>query len=49
MPIHLISPEESAGFNIFEALTAVNEILLSYGGHPAAAGVSLNNENIVLL
>jgi single-stranded-DNA-specific exonuclease len=35
-------------FNIFQALTEMKDILLSFGGHPAAAGLSLKVENLPL-
>jgi single-stranded-DNA-specific exonuclease len=33
-------------FNIFEALQEMKDLLISFGGHPAAAGLSLRAENI---
>lgn len=33
-------------FNIFEALTAVKDLLISFGGHPMAAGLSLREEHL---
>lgn len=37
------------GFNLYEALTEVSEHLLSYGGHPQAAGLSVEARKIELL
>ncbi len=37
------------GFNLYEALTEVSEHLLSYGGHPQAAGLSVEVNRIDLL
>lgn len=34
------------GFDIFQALTSSKELLLHFGGHPAAAGLSINSDNI---
>lgn len=34
------------GFSLFDALTACGDLLLTYGGHELAAGVSLSAENI---
>ncbi|MGM0508677.1 MAG: single-stranded-DNA-specific exonuclease RecJ, partial [Fusobacteriota bacterium] len=34
------------GFNIIEAINDSKELLLKYGGHPAAAGFSIKSENI---
>ena len=34
------------GFNLYEALHACREYLLGYGGHFAAAGMTLATENI---
>lgn len=36
------------GFNIFDALEQVRDILISFGGHPAAAGLSLKVEHLPL-
>jgi len=36
-------------FNIIQALDKNKELFLSYGGHPAAAGFKIKNENIPLL
>ena len=35
-----------AGFNMYEALQSVDDILLQYGGHPMAAGFSIAEKNI---
>lgn len=32
--------------DIFKALTSVSDLLLSFGGHPAAAGLSLHEDNL---
>ncbi len=37
------------GYNIYNALTEVKHLLINYGGHPAAAGLSINEENVSLL
>ncbi len=37
------------GFNLFKALQSCESILLKYGGHELAAGLTLNSENIDLL
>ena len=37
------------GFNLFQALTEVSEHLLAFGGHPAAAGMSVEIPKINLL
>ena len=37
------------GFNIYEALTSCAHLLERYGGHAAAAGLSINAENIDIL
>ncbi len=34
------------GLHVTEAITATQELLLSYGGHPMAAGVSLQKDNL---
>ena len=34
------------GFNIFEAIGACTEDIIQYGGHPLAAGVTLEKDNI---
>ncbi len=34
------------GVSLFEALSACKDILIKFGGHPMAAGLSLNRENI---
>ena len=34
------------GLHITEAITATQDLLLNFGGHPMAAGVSLNKENL---
>ncbi|SDD13108.1 single-stranded-DNA-specific exonuclease RecJ [Niabella drilacis] len=36
------------GFNLYEAIHACREFLVGYGGHFAAAGLTLNKENIEL-
>ena len=35
------------GFNIYEAISACSDDLIRFGGHPLAAGITLNEENIV--
>lgn len=35
-----------AGFNIYEALTYAKDLLLQFGGHPMAAGFSIESDNI---
>ena len=40
------SARSAAGYDLFAALSAVADLLLSYGGHPGAAGVSLTVANI---
>lgn len=37
------------GYDIYQALTTVNDLLPHYGGHPAAAGLSIDPSNIPLL
>lgn len=37
------------GFNIFEVLNDCKELLLGFGGHPGAAGLSIQKENIPAL
>jgi single-stranded-DNA-specific exonuclease len=37
------------GYNIFEELSKCSELLEKFGGHPMAAGLSLKEENIILL
>ncbi len=37
------------GYDIYQALTTVQEILPHYGGHPAAAGLSIEKANISIL
>ncbi|MFT4094969.1 MAG: single-stranded-DNA-specific exonuclease RecJ [Niabella sp.] len=37
------------GFNLYEAIHACRDLLLGYGGHFAAAGLTLRKENIDLL
>lgn len=37
------------GFNLFEALEKCKDVMLGFGGHPGAAGVSIKKENIPLL
>lgn len=34
------------GFNLYEALSACSELLIKFGGHDMAAGLSINEENI---
>ncbi|MDO4459750.1 MAG: single-stranded-DNA-specific exonuclease RecJ [Clostridia bacterium] len=34
------------GFNLFEAITYCDDLLIKYGGHPMAAGITLTPENI---
>ena len=34
------------GFSLFEAVCACGDLLVKYGGHPMAAGVTLSTENI---
>lgn len=34
------------GFNIFEAISACSELLTHFGGHPLAAGLGINRDNI---
>lgn len=34
------------GYHMFRALTAVKDLLLKFGGHPMAAGLSLEEDNI---
>lgn len=34
------------GFNMFEEISAVKELLTKFGGHPMAAGLSLDRDNI---
>ncbi len=34
------------GFNIYEAICACEDDLIRFGGHPRAAGITLNEENI---
>lgn len=34
------------GFNIFEVLNQCKDLLIGFGGHPGAAGVSIKKENI---
>ena len=36
-------------FDMFNALTNCHDLLIKFGGHPAAAGLSLNEKNIGLL
>lgn len=36
------------GFNLYNAINACSDVLLKYGGHELAAGVSVNEENIDL-
>jgi len=43
------SARSIAGYDIFQALTESKEILPHYGGHPAAAGLSIKEEDISLL
>ena len=40
------SARSVAGFNLYEAIHACREYLLGYGGHFAAAGLSLSPENV---
>lgn len=35
-----------AGFNMYEALTAASDLLIKYGGHPMAAGFSIEESRI---
>ncbi|MFX5476871.1 hypothetical protein ABTD55_23390, partial [Acinetobacter baumannii] len=35
-----------AGFNLYEAVHACREHLLGYGGHFAAAGMTMQKENV---
>lgn len=37
------------GFNVFEVLNECNDLLLGFGGHPGAAGLSIKRENISAL
>ena len=37
------------GFNMFEALESCKDLLIKFGGHEAAAGLSLESENILPL
>lgn len=37
------------GFNMYDALTESENILHTYGGHPSAAGLSLDVDNILIL
>lgn len=37
------------GFNIFEVLNECKDLMLGFGGHPGAAGLSIKKENIPLL
>ena len=37
------------GYNIYRALALVDKILLNFGGHPMAAGLSIKEEDIPLL
>jgi len=34
------------GFNIFNALTSCNSLLIKYGGHEMAAGLTINSDNL---
>lgn len=34
------------GFSLFEAICACGDLLIKFGGHPMAAGITLNPENI---
>ena len=34
------------GFNLFEAITSCEDLLIKYGGHPMAAGITLETANI---
>ncbi|OHB69980.1 MAG: single-stranded-DNA-specific exonuclease RecJ, partial [Planctomycetes bacterium RBG_16_43_13] len=34
------------GFNIHEALTSCKDLLIDYGGHPMAAGLTIKSENV---
>jgi len=43
------SARSIVGYDIYKALTAVNDLLPHYGGHPAAAGMSLAADDIVEL
>ncbi|MBQ6755376.1 MAG: single-stranded-DNA-specific exonuclease RecJ [Oscillospiraceae bacterium] len=40
------SCRSSGGYNIFEALSANRDILLSFGGHELAAGITISAENV---
>ncbi|MDO5417008.1 MAG: single-stranded-DNA-specific exonuclease RecJ [Lachnospiraceae bacterium] len=57
-PAIVLTPGEEAvkgsgrsieGYHMFEALTEVSELLLKFGGHPMAAGLSLSGENVEAL
>lgn len=37
------------GFNIFEVLNECKDLMLGFGGHPGAAGLSIKKENIPIL
>ncbi len=37
------------GYNMFEKLTSCKDVLLKFGGHELAAGLSLNEENLDIL
>ncbi|MDF2882987.1 MAG: recJ [Clostridiaceae bacterium] len=37
------------GYNIFEELTKCKKLLLKFGGHPMAAGITLSPENVDIL
>lgn len=37
-----------AGFNLYNSINAVSKLLLKYGGHELAAGISIKTENIDL-
>lgn len=43
------SGRAAAGLNLFDALTSVSHLLLKFGGHAAAAGLTISKENIDLL
>ncbi|WP_339063894.1 single-stranded-DNA-specific exonuclease RecJ [Tepidibacillus marianensis] len=43
------SARSIAGYDIFQALTEAKDLLPHYGGHPAAAGLSIKEEDIPLL
>ncbi len=54
-PAIVLTPGEEAvkgsgrsieGYHMFQALTETDDLLLKYGGHPMAAGLSLKAENI---